>query len=107
LPEVGQDFDVVLCWMSNQKLVTGNKYLLQIGSRRVKSVIKGMEYKIDVNTMVKEPSPEQGSLNDLLKVRIKTASPIAYDSFTKLKVNGCAILIDETSNSTVAACMIQ
>ncbi len=107
LPEVGQDFDVVLCWMSNQKLVTGNKYLLQIGSRRVKSVIKGMEYKIDVNTMVKEPSPEQGNLNDLLRVKIKTASPIAYDSFTKLKVNGCAILIDETSNSTVAACMIQ
>ena len=107
LPEVGQDFEVVLCWMSNQKLVSGNKYLLQIGSRRVKSVIKEMEYKIDVNTMLKEPSPEQGGLNDLLKVRIKTASPIAYDSFTKLKVNGCAILIDETSNSTVAACMIQ
>jgi sulfate adenylyltransferase subunit 1 len=106
-PEVGQDFDVVLCWMSNQKLVSGNKYLLQIGSRRVKSVIKGLEYKIDVNTMLKDPSPEQGSLNDLVRVKIKTASPIAYDSFQKLKVNGCAILIDETSNSTVAACMIQ
>ncbi len=107
LPQVGQDFEVVLCWMSNQSLVPGNKYLLQIGSRRVKSVVKTIEYKIDVNTMVKEPSPEQGGLNDLVRVKIKTASPIAFDSFTKLKVNGCAILIDETSNSTVAACMIQ
>ncbi len=107
LPQVGQDFEVVLCWMSNQSLVPGNKYLLQIGSRRVKSIVKSIEYKIDVNTMVKEPSPEQGGLNDLVRVKIKTASPIAFDSFTKLKVNGCAILIDETSNSTVASCMIQ
>lgn len=107
LPQVGQDFEVVLCWMSNTSLLPGNKYLLQIGSRRVKSIVKTIEYKIDVNTMVKEPSPEQGGLNDLVRVKIKTASPIAFDSFTKLKVNGCAILIDETSNSTVASCMIQ
>lgn len=107
LPQVGQDFEVVLCWMSNTSLVPGNKYLLQIGSRRVKSIVKTIEYKIDVNTMMKEPSPEQGGLNDLVRVKIKTASPIAFDSFTKLKVNGCAILIDETSNSTVASCMIQ
>lgn len=107
LPQVGQDFEVVLCWMSNTSLLPGNKYLLQIGSRRVKSIVKTIEYKIDVNTMMKEPSPEQGGLNDLVRVKIKTASPIAFDSFTKLKVNGCAILIDETSNSTVASCMIQ
>lgn len=107
LPQVGQDFEVVLCWMSNTSLVPGNKYLLQIGSRRVKSIVKTIEYKIDVNTMMKEPSPEQGGLNDLVRVKIKTASPIAFDSFIKLKVNGCAILIDETSNSTVASCMIQ
>lgn len=107
LPQVSQDFEVVLCWMSNTSLLPGNKYLLQIGSRRVKSVVKTIEYKIDVNTMLKEPSPEQGGLNDLVRVKIKTASPIAFDSFQKLKVNGCAILIDETSNSTVAACMIQ
>lgn len=106
-PTVSQDFEVTLCWMSTQKLTAGNKFLLQFGSKRVKSSVKSIEYKIDVNTLQKEESPEQVGLNDLVRAKIKTAAPIAYDSFEKLKVNGCAILIDETSNSTVAACMLQ
>ena len=57
--------------------------------------------------MLEEPSPEQAGLNDIVKVKIKTASPIPYDSYKKLRVNGGAILIDETSHVTVGACMIQ
>jgi sulfate adenylyltransferase subunit 1 len=47
------------------------------------------------------------SLNDIIKVKIKTASPVPYDSYKKLRENGGAILIDETSHVTVGACMIQ
>ena len=46
-------------------------------------------------------------LNDIIKVKIKTASPVAFDSYKKLRQNGGAILIDETSCVTVGACMIQ
>jgi len=106
-PNVSQEIDVILCWMDTKPLIPGNKYLLQINSRRVKSVIKEIDYKIDVNTMLKESSPEKASLNDIIKVKIKTSAPIAFDSFIDLKTNGCAILIDETSNATAAACMIQ
>jgi sulfate adenylyltransferase subunit 1 len=81
--------------------------LLQINSRVVKAVVKEIEYKLDVNSLLQEPSPDQAQLNDIVKVKIKTASPIPYDSYKKLRVNGGAILIDETSNVTVGACMIQ
>jgi len=70
-------------------------------------VIKEIEYKLNVNSLLKEPAPEQASLNDIVKVKIKTASPVPFDSYKKLRVNGGAILIDETSNVTVGACMIQ
>ena len=106
-PSVENELDVLLCWMGNKPLIPGNKYLLQINSRVTRAVIKEIEYKLDVNSLLKEPAPEQAGLNDIVKVKIKTASPVPFDSYKKLRVNGGAILIDETSNVTVGACMIQ
>ena len=107
LPTVENELDVLLCWMGNKPLKAGNKYLLQINSRVVKAVVKEIEYKLDVNSLLQEPAPDQAQLNDIVKVKIKTATPIPFDSYKKLRVNGGAILIDETSNVTVGACMIQ
>ncbi|MDP4284396.1 MAG: GTP-binding protein [Bacteroidota bacterium] len=106
-PSLEQEFEVLLCWMDNKPLLPGNKYYLQTNSRVVRSVVKGIEYKLDVNTLQKEYSPEKAGLNDIIKATIKTASPIAFDSYKKLRQNGGAILIDETSSVTVGACMIQ
>ncbi len=106
-PQSAQEFEVLLCWMDNKPLKPGNRYLLQINSRLVKSVVKEIEYKLDVNTLQKNYSPEKAMLNDIIKATIKTSSPIAYDSYKKLRQNGGAILIDETSCVTVGACMIQ
>ena len=106
-PSVENELDVLLCWMGNKPLIPGNKYLLQINSRVTRAVIKEIEYKLDVNSLLKELAPEQAGLNDIVKVKIKTASAVPFDSYKKLRVNGGAILIDETSNVTVGACMIQ
>jgi sulfate adenylyltransferase subunit 1 len=106
-PNIEQEFEVLLCWMDNKPLLPGNKYLLQTNSNRVRSVVKDIEYKLDVNTLQKNYSPEKAVLNDIIKATIKTSSPVAFDSYKKLRQNGGAILIDETSCVTVGACMIQ
>ena len=106
-PKVSQDLEVLLCWMDSKPLVAGNKYLLQHNSRRVKAVVKEISYKLDVNTLARETGIETAGLNDIVRVMIRTASPVAYDLYDDLRVNGGAILIDETSNLTVGACMIQ
>jgi sulfate adenylyltransferase subunit 1 len=106
-PRVSQELEVLLCWMDNKPLVPGNKYLLQINSRTVRAVVKEIEYKLDVNSLEKDYTPGNAMLNDIIKATIKTASPVPYDSYKDLRVNGGAILIDETSNVTVGACMIQ
>lgn len=105
-PATSQELEVMLCWMDNKPLIPGNKYLLQINSRLVRSVVKEIEYKLDVNTLQKNYSPEKAVLNDIIKATIKTASPVAFDSYKKLRQNGGAVLIDETSCVTVGACMI-
>lgn len=106
-PQISQEFEAMLCWMDNKPLKPGNKYFLQINSRLVRSVVKEIEYKLDVNTLQEIDSPEKAVLNDIIKVKIKTATPVAFDSYKKLRQNGGAILIDETSCVTVGACMIQ
>jgi sulfate adenylyltransferase subunit 1 len=106
-PNVENEIDVLLCWMATKPLKAGNKYFLQINSRVVKSVVREIEYRLDVNSLEKDESIDSANLNDVVKVRIKTASPIAFDKYSKLRVNGGAILIDETSLVTVGACMIQ
>lgn len=106
-PTVTNEIEALLCWMDQKALVPGNKYLLQINSKRVRSVVKEVSYKLDVHSLEQIASPETVALNDIVKVTIKTASPIAYDAYQDLRTNGGAILIDETSHVTVGACMIQ
>jgi len=106
-PSLANEFDAMLCWMDQKPLRVGNKYLLQLNSRLVKSVIKEIEYKLEVNNLSKTNAPEKVALNDIVRVKIKTAVPVAYDSYKKLRQNGGAILIDETSYVTVGACMIE
>ena len=104
---MSQELQVLLCWMDSKPLVAGNKYLLQINSRSVRSIVKEIEYKLDVNTLEKNYELPQAGLNDIVRATIKTASPLPYDAYRDLRANGGAILIDETSNVTVGACMIQ
>lgn len=106
-PETGNEIKVLMCWMDQKPLVPGNKYLFQVNSKRVRCVVKEMEYKLDVNTLEKELHPQNILLNDVAMVNIKTASPVIFDSYKKVRSGGVGILIDETSNVTVGACMIQ
>jgi sulfate adenylyltransferase subunit 1 len=107
LPLVNNEFDVLLCWLDEKPLISGNKYLLQHNSRLVRAVVKNVEYKLDVNSLQQQPVIGNIKLNEVVKATIKTASPLVFDSFEKSGANGSAVLIDETSNTTVAAVLIQ
>lgn len=107
LPETSNELEVILCWLDDKPLQAGNKYYLQHNSRLVRSVLRNIEYKIDVNSLQQLPVEGAVKLNEVVKATIKTAAPLAYDKYDKLPVNGSAILIDETSNSTVAAVLLK
>ena len=107
LPRLQNEFDVLMCWMDNHQLSSGKKYILQHGTRRIKAIVKAIDYKLDVNTLVRESQPAAVGLNDVVKATIKTAEPLAFDPYQTLPTNGTAILIDQTSHMTVGACLIQ
>lgn len=106
LPKVETEIDALLCWMDNKPLQQGNKYYLQHKSRMVRAIVREIEYRVDVNTLEHTDVTDGVRLNEIVKAKIKTATPLVYDSFEKINDNGSAILIDETSNSTVAAVLL-
>jgi sulfate adenylyltransferase subunit 1 len=106
-PVVSNEAAVLLCWMDEKPLQPGNKYYLQQNSRLVRAVVKTVDYKIDVNTLQHQPVEGGVKLNEVVKATIKTASPLVFDPYDRISANGSAILVDETSNSTVAAVLFQ
>ncbi|KAA6434042.1 GTP-binding protein [Dyadobacter flavalbus] len=107
-PIVSQDIEALVCWMDDKKqLKPGNKYVLQHGTARSRCSIRDIEYQIDINSYEKLDEVESLKLNDVARIVLRTAQPIAYDAYQRNRSNGAAILIDETSNVTVGACMIE
>jgi sulfate adenylyltransferase subunit 1 len=106
-PKVTQDLDVLLCWMDTKPMEIGSKYLVQHNTKQIRCVVKEIDYKLNVNTLEKESGVQSAQLNDICRVSLKTASPLAVDSYKRLRNNGGAILVDETSYVTVGACIIE
>jgi len=106
-PQSGSELEVLLCWLDDKPLATGNKYYLQHNSRLVRAIVRNVAYKLDVNSLQQQPVEGTVKLNEVVRATIKTATPLYYDSFSALRANGSAILVDETSNSTVGAVLIQ
>lgn len=106
LPKQSNELEILLCWLDDKPLQSGNKYVLQHNSRSVRVVVRDIAYKLDVNTLQQKQVEGFVRLNEVVKASIKTAAPLVYDSFETLSTNGSAILVDETSNSTVAAVLI-
>lgn len=106
-PIIQQELETLLCWMDAKPLRVGSKYLLQHQSRTVRAVVRSIDYRLDVNTFDRTEDIASLGLNDIAKITLKTASPLVFDPYADLRTGGGAILIDETSNSTVGACMLQ
>ncbi len=107
LPTESNEVEALLCWMDDKPLQRGNKYYLQQNSRIVKAVIKEIEYSLDVNSLEHRAIEGAVKLNEVVKAKLKFASPLVYDAFKKNAATGSAILVDETSNSTAAAVLLQ
>ncbi|MGF7231118.1 sulfate adenylyltransferase subunit 1 [Arachidicoccus sp.] len=105
--KVSQDIDAVVCWMDEKPLTIGRKYFLQHNSSVVPTVVKEIKYRLNVNKLEKEYDVDAVILNEVVEVRLKTASPLAYDSYNFLRENGGAILIDQTSLVTVGAVLLK
>ncbi len=103
---VGQDVEMMVCWMNIQKLQVRKKYIIKHTTLDAKCMIKKVNYKVDVNTLDKIPGDEDVGMNDIARITVKTTQPIVYDKYAENRITGSVILVDEATNETLAAGMI-
>ncbi len=106
LPNIGQDFDVMLCWMNEKKLVNGGKYAIKHTTKDARCVIKDIRYKVDIQTLHRDETDNSVGLNDIARVSIRTTQPFFFDRYKNNRITGSIILIDEATNETLGAGMI-
>ena len=106
MPEIGQDLDLMVCWMNQRKLMEGGKYALKHTTRDARCVIREIKYKVDINTLHRLENDKEIGMNDIGRISIRTTLPLFYDSYRRNRVTGSLILIDEHTHETVGACMI-
>ena len=105
-PYQGQDIEAMICWFSNSNLDPRNKFVVKHTTRETKAIVSEVNYKIDINTLRKIEDASSFSLNEIGRVKIRTATPLFYDSYNKNRHTGSFVLIDPGNNETVAAGMI-
>ncbi len=107
IPQQSKDIEMMICWFNPTPLKLGGRYVLRHTTAETKAIIKDIEYKTDINTLEKNYEDKNIKMNDIAKIRIRTAQPLFYDPYVKNRQTGSIILIDESTNETVAAGMIE
>jgi bifunctional enzyme CysN/CysC len=105
-PTVARELTADVCWLDERALRVGGRYLVKAATRITRATVAGLEHAIDVDTLEQDASAETLELNDIGRVRLRTAEPVAVDTYAENRTTGAFILIDEATNATVAAGMV-
>jgi sulfate adenylyltransferase subunit 1 len=105
-PNVEQTVDLMICWFNEKPLRLNGKYTLMHTNNEVRCIVKEVRYKMDVNTLKRDLEFEQIEMNDIARVQLRTTKPLFFDSYSRNRITGSVILVDEGTHETVAAGMI-
>jgi len=106
-PTPTQDVDALVCWMDETRpLGPAGRYVLKHTTRTVRTIVRGVHYRLDINTLHRDHSATGLALNEIGRVTLRTTQPLLADPYHRNRTTGSFILIDETTNRTVGAAII-
>ncbi|WP_213452963.1 sulfate adenylyltransferase subunit 1 [Rhizomonospora bruguierae] len=106
-PSTAQDIEAMICWMDETApLRTGGKYAIKHTTRSARAIVRGLQYRLDVNTLHRDEGATELGLNEIGRVRLRTTVPLLADGYRRNRSTGGFIVIDESTNRTVGAGMV-
>jgi bifunctional enzyme CysN/CysC/sulfate adenylyltransferase subunit 1 len=106
-PTVAREFEAMICWMSEEPMRPGGRYVIHHTTRSAKAIIDKLEYRVNVNSLDRESEATELALNEIGRVHLRSSTPLVVDSYSRNRTTGSFILIDEATNDTVGAGMIR
>lgn len=107
LPRTGQDIKLMVCWFNERPLKPSGRYIIRNYTNETSCMISSVNHRINISTLEKETGDLIIAMNDIASVTIRTARPLFYDPYRKNNITGSVIIIEEGTNETVAAGMIE
>ena len=104
-PEVSDQFEATIVWMSDEALKPGRGYWLKLATQTVSATVQEPKYEINVNTM-EHLAAKTLELNAIGVAEVHTDKPIVFEAYTNSRTLGGFILVDKITNATVAAGML-
>src|ERR1022692_3865777 len=106
-PSVSQDIEAMVCWMSESRtLAKRDRLVVKHTTRTVKAIVRDLHYRLDVNTLHRDETPDKPGMKETGRVTLRLTQPLFCDPYTRNRQTGGLILIDEATNATVGAAMI-
>jgi bifunctional enzyme CysN/CysC len=106
-PQATQDVQAMVCWMADAPMLTPrSRVIVKHTTRTVKAMVRDIAYRLDVNTLHRDESAQSLGLNEIGRVALRLTQPIFCDPYSRNRVTGGLILIDEATSATVGAAMI-
>jgi bifunctional enzyme CysN/CysC len=106
-PPAAQDVQAMVCWMSDARpLEVGRRLIVKHTTRTVKTIVRDLQYRLDVNTLHRDEQATQLGLNEIGRVSLRTTQPLFCDPYARNRTTGGFILIDEATSATIGAGMI-
>jgi len=105
-PQMLSEVDAKICWLDSRPLNPSARLIIRHMSHEVRAKISEVLYRIDINTLHRDEENRDIAMNDIARVRIKTASPILADPYRTNRTTGAFILVDPSTHATVAAGVI-
>ena len=105
-PVIGQELDMMVCWLNERPLNPRGKYILRHTTSEARAMIKEVSYKVNINNLEKNYDDLGVSLNEIARIKVKTSKPVFHDPYRRNRQTGSLILVEEGTNNTVGAAMI-
>jgi sulfate adenylyltransferase subunit 1 len=105
-PQMINELDAKICWLDSRSLNPSSRLILRHMSQEVRAKVSNVLYRIDINTLHRDEENTEVAMNDIARVKIKTASPILADPYRTNRTTGAFILVDPSTHATVAAGVI-
>eukprot|EP01012_Entosiphon_sulcatum_P016866 TRINITY_DN21735_c0_g2_i1.p1 TRINITY_DN21735_c0_g2~~TRINITY_DN21735_c0_g2_i1.p1 ORF type:complete len:442 (+),score=89.13 TRINITY_DN21735_c0_g2_i1:200-1525(+) len=106
LPGSHSDLQAEVCWMHSRALQAGKKYYLKHTTHTVQVAVTEIVNKLNLATLESEPGATELAMNDIGEIRLRTAKPLVFDGYATNRLTGSFILIEQGTNATVAAGML-
>ena len=106
-PHCGQDLEAMVCWLTAESsLRAGSKLAIKHTTRWGRTVVKDLQYRLDVNTLHRDESAAELTLNEIGRVQLRTTVPLFFDEYRRNRTTGSFVLVDESTQNTVGAGII-